>query len=119
MCFIRRRFGSVRRLAVLMVAMNWISGCADGQERPDAYLEDDLPSSAKLVEVDRCSAPAEGCPCDAPGTSVDCGRVTVTVDEYTTCFEGSRLCGADGTWGACEADQAVADALSDMASTKK
>ncbi|MGC4067833.1 MAG: hypothetical protein QM784_24915 [Polyangiaceae bacterium] len=114
MRFFRRRFGSVRRLAVLLVAMNWISGCADARERPDAYLDDESPSSAKLVDVDRCGEPAEGCPCSEPGTSIDCGRVTVKIDEYTTCFEGSRLCGADGTWGACEADQDVADALSDM-----
>jgi hypothetical protein len=114
MCIIRRPFGAVRRFALVLLAMNWISGCADAQDRPDAYLDDELPSKGRLVDVDSCSEPEEGCPCSEPGMLLDCGRVTVEVDEYTTCFEGSRMCAADGTWGACEADQAIAGALNVM-----
>jgi hypothetical protein len=78
------------------------------QERPDPYVE--KTSNQTVLELNEpCASPTEGCPCAEPGVIADCGQVTVKVDDYETCYEGSRLCDATGVWGACEPDQIVAE----------
>lgn len=107
MCNIRRRFGTLWSLAVLLVTSGFVVACADPQSHPDAYVEDVQNSGASPEAVDACASPKAGCPCAEPGVVVDCGRVTVKVDNYETCFDGGRLCQSDGTWGNCEPDQVV------------
>lgn len=47
-----------------------------------------------------CATPQEGCPCNVPGTSVECGAIKSTDGDTVTCSMGLRTCGA-GAWGAC------------------
>lgn len=82
-------------------------GCAGAEDgHPTTYQYEATPTHT-AVPVDRCSVPNEGCQCTTPGEIVDCGKVKVKVDNYETCYEGSRLCGQDATWGPCLADQAI------------
>lgn len=82
-------------------------GCAGGEdEHPSAYQYEATPASS-AEPFDPCSVPNEGCTCNTPGEIVDCGKVMVRVDNYETCYEGSRLCGVSGVWGKCLADQAI------------
>jgi hypothetical protein len=92
-------------LALLLLCLP--VGCVGGEdEHPATYQYEATPAST-AAPVDRCSVPNEGCACTTPGDIVDCGKVTVKVDDYETCYEGSRLCGKDALWGPCLADQAI------------
>jgi hypothetical protein len=94
-----------RGLALLL--LSFPVGCAGGEEgHPAAYQYGVTPAStAKSIE--RCAVPNEGCPCKSPGEILDCGKVVVKVDGYESCYEASRLCAEDATWGPCISDQAI------------
>jgi hypothetical protein len=51
-----------------------------------------------------CSSPADGCPCDSPGATVECGEVVRRSNDFVTCSMGHRTC-QGGRWGACEGDR--------------
>jgi hypothetical protein len=92
-------------VAVLLVAS--AVGCAaETDEHPSTYQYEASPDGS-ANPVDPCATPNEGCLCSEVGQIVDCGRVTVQVGDYKTCYEGSRLCSDDGVWGACVADQTI------------
>jgi hypothetical protein len=52
---------------------------------------------------DPCASHQTGCACDQEGTTVECGSVKQTIDNYVICSEGVRTCGS-GQWGDCVAD---------------
>ena len=49
-----------------------------------------------------CGTPQEGCPCTSPGTAIACGKQVVQgPSSFLYCYEGTRVCGADGKYGPC------------------
>jgi hypothetical protein len=83
----------------------WVMLCAllvgcNEHERPRFYQLGD--AGAHAMQPSTCDdRPSEGCPCDVPGTLVDCGEVRDRTNDYVTCMQGVRLCGDEHTWGAC------------------
>lgn len=97
---------AAKGLLLLVIGTLSVACGSESEERPEAYVEASA-SAITQQSADSCGQPKEGCACSVPGEIVDCGRVTVKVDDYETCFEGSRLCDATGTWGACVPDQDI------------
>jgi hypothetical protein len=94
-----------RGLALLLLSLQ--VGCAGAQdEHPSKYQYDATPTPA-ADNVDRCATPDEGCACSNPGEIIDCGKIVVKVNNYETCYEGSRICTEAATWGPCAADQVI------------
>jgi hypothetical protein len=103
-----RRMSRVPWLALVLVFLQW--GCVEGEDgHPATYQYDATPSHDP--QSDPCAVPNQGCACPNPGEVVDCGKVIVRVDGYETCYEGSRICQGDSTWGACASDQAIVQLL--------
>lgn len=50
-----------------------------------------------------CATPQEGCACDTPGATAECGQVVSSTADVVTCTMGTRTCNA-GTWGTCVGD---------------
>ncbi|MGC4066582.1 MAG: carboxypeptidase-like regulatory domain-containing protein [Polyangiaceae bacterium] len=78
-----------------------VLGCSTEERLPN-YEPEPAQSGGSGGEVDACATNAAGCPCEHPGDVIDCGEVKSQVDNYVTCMQGTRLCGADGKWGICE-----------------
>ena len=57
-----------------------------------------------------CANHEEGCPCDEPGESSDCGRIERVSGDYVWCSTGKQICDQYGSWGACIGDQIAASA---------
>jgi hypothetical protein len=101
--------GMAQRLTILTFCGMNLGACGgEPQEHPDPYVVEQASKATKKTAADPCTSPSEGCPCENPGEIVDCGRVSVKVDDYEACFDGSRLCDGTGTWGACEPDSVIA-----------
>jgi len=97
----------IKWCGALALLLGLTAGCASAvDEHPASYQYQAMPAG-DTTTVDPCAQPNEGCSCANPGEVVDCGKVLVRVDNYETCYEGSRLCGKNGLWGACLADQAI------------
>jgi hypothetical protein len=47
-----------------------------------------------------CGVPAEGCPCDVEGATVQCPGPKIHTGNYTTCAPGKRAC-LNRVWGPC------------------
>jgi hypothetical protein len=54
----------------------------------------------------QCSPGVEGCPCEEPGKTIDCGKLLVKEGEYVTCSMGRSQC-VGTKWGACLGDRIV------------
>jgi len=57
-----------------------------------------------------CANHEEGCPCDQPGETTDCGRIKRVAGDYVWCSTGKQTCDQYGSWGACIGDQIAASA---------
>jgi hypothetical protein len=102
--------GMALRLTLLTLCGMNLGACGgEPQEHPDMYVVEQATKVAPKPTIDTCTSPSEGCPCENPGEIIDCGRVSVKVDDYETCFDGSRLCNGTGKWGACEPDSVIAE----------
>ena len=55
-----------------------------------------------------CANHEEGCPCDQPGETTDCGRIKRVAGDYVWCSTGVQTCDEYGSWGACTGDQVAA-----------
>jgi len=108
---ITRPIGLPKSLGMLLVVLCCPLACAQQQEHPDTYTDTTSVVDVAPTAVDPCASPKEGCPCASPGEILDCGQIKVKVDNYETCFEGSRLCKANGTWGQCAPDQVIVGQL--------
>ncbi len=78
-------------------------GCGAPGSLPNYKLGESEPRTTATGST-KCDSPNEGCACPVPGELVDCGEVRERTDDYVTCMQGVRLCGADGLWGACAGD---------------
>lgn len=97
------------RWAIAVVAAVCSQACADSDDdRPATYRYEATPTSDEpAAENGGCTVANQGCPCDSPGEIRDCGKIVVRVDDYSTCYDGSRICTDEGVWSACAADQAI------------
>lgn len=99
----RRSRPIVRALALLAVGAS-VAAC--GSERPAAG---DGTGSSTVAPV--CVTPQDGCPCNDPGASIECGTVERRSGDYVTCSMGYRTCGA-GKWGSCNPTSITAKSVS-------
>lgn len=86
-----------------------LQGCADNDDEHPSVYRYDATLAADRSELEPCTVPNQGCPCRNPGEIRGCGKITVSVDGYETCYQGSRICKDAGVWSACEADQVIVD----------
>lgn len=87
-----------RALSALGILMATVAACGS-EDLPSAGQDvgEGLPSPASAS----CATPREGCPCNEPGKTIECGHVERRSEDYVTCSMGYRTCGA-GKWGTCE-----------------
>jgi hypothetical protein len=52
-----------------------------------------------------CANHEQGCPCDQPGETTDCGRIKRVAGDYVWCSTGTQTSDQYGSWGACTGDQ--------------
>lgn len=96
---------------MVLLLLSLSVGCAGDDERHPTTLQYEATPTSKVDELDRCEIPNEGCDCATPGEVVDCGKVIVKVDNYETCYVGSRICSHEATWGPCVSDQVIAQSM--------
>ncbi len=60
-----------------------------------------------------CATPQMGCPC-APGLVVACGEKVSGDLNFIYCYQGRRVCGLGGTYGACGEGSVVPHAVSNV-----
>lgn len=95
-------YANVARLGTIVPLLCvLLFGCSEEERLPNYRL---APPNATTEQIHRCAVPAEGCSCDEPGKLLDCGEVSVRIDDYVTCTEGVRTCLDDNTWGPCVGD---------------
>jgi hypothetical protein len=99
--------GGTRFWVVVGILLSFPIGCAGGEDEHPATYQYQATPATPVNSADRCATPNEGCPCDTPGEVVNCGKVLVKVDNYETCYEGSRICTNEAAWGPCVPDQSV------------
>src|SRR5450432_3236655 len=80
-------------------------GCSGAGDPPPPMAVTDtsetkpMPSSAEV-----CQNHEEGCPCDQPGETTDCGRIKRVEGNYVWCATGHQVCTDDGEGGKCKGD---------------
>jgi hypothetical protein len=95
--------------ASLVVYMVLGTGCSSaGDQNPPLLAASDSPAIATPSAPEACANHEQGCPCDEPSATVECGRVKRVAGDYVWCSTGTQTCDEYGSWGACTGD-AVAD----------
>jgi hypothetical protein len=86
----------LRLLAVVLVALSALSGCAK-KPRSLAGIGVGLPPG----EVgDPCAVPNTGCACETDGEEIECGSTVAQAGDTLTCKKGTRVC-EDSKWSEC------------------
>jgi hypothetical protein len=97
--------------ASLVVYMVLGTGCSSaGDQNPPMLAAGDSPAMAAPTSPEVCADHAEGCPCDDPGATIDCGRVKRVAGDYVWCSTGKQTCDQYGSWGTCIGDAVAAPA---------
>lgn len=97
----RTKTGILVRFVPYLLGLLGAASCSEHERLPN-YQSNAGPSAGASGHAVACATPKQGCACDEPGAAAPCGEVRTTVDGYASCAEAVRLCGSDGTWGACE-----------------
>lgn len=98
-------WGIARYLLPAIAVVAVVVSCTT-QGNPNITGGGSLPNSGGTL----CGTPHEGCPCDNPGTVVECGRVERTSGDQVSCSMGKRTCVGD-KWGACVGSEIVVKTL--------
>lgn len=87
------------------------TGCSstDDANPPMLASAGSMPMSAPTTP-DLCANHEQGCPCDQPGETTDCGRIKRVAGDYVWCSTGTQTCDQYGSWGVCTGDQVAASA---------
>jgi hypothetical protein len=86
------------------------TGCSSaGDPNPPMLAAGDSPAMATPSAPETCANHEEGCPCDEPGATTDCGRVKRIAGDYVWCSTGTQTCDQYGSWGKCTGDAVAAD----------
>jgi len=100
------RFFYVAALAICTVLG---TGCSSADDtNPPMLADTGAKPMATPTSPEVCANHEEGCPCDQPGETTDCGRIKRVAGDYVWCSTGVQTCDQYGSWGACIGDQ-VAD----------
>ena len=96
--------------AALAIGTALGTGCSSADEHNPPMLattdaDTPMPSPAGTSV---CSNHEEGCPCDVPGETTDCGRIERIAGDYVWCSTGMQTCDEFGSWGKCTGDQIAA-----------
>ena len=97
----------IRLFLIASLALNIVfaTGCSGAGDPPppmpveSVNASKEAPSSAEV-----CQNHEEGCPCDLPGETTDCGRIQRVQGNYVWCATGHQVCTDDGEWGKCKGD---------------
>ena len=83
------------------------TGCSSAGDNNPPMLAADGSSMpmATPTAPDVCANHEQGCPCDEPGETTDCGRIKRVAGDYVWCSTGMQTCDQYGSWGACIGDQ--------------
>jgi len=85
------------------------SGCSSGGDsNPPMLASNGSPPMATPSAAEACTNHEQGCPCDQPGETTDCGRIKRVAGDYVWCSTGQQTCDEYGSWGACIGDQVAA-----------
>jgi hypothetical protein len=100
------RFLYITALAICTVLG---TGCSSADDtNPPMLADSGTKPMATPTTPEVCANHEQGCPCDQPGETTDCGRIKRVADDYVWCSTGIQTCDQYGSWGACVGDQ-VAD----------
>ena len=81
------------------------TGCSSaGDQSPPMLAAGDSPAMATPNAPEACGNHEQGCPCDEPGATIECGRVKRVAGDYVWCSTGTQTCDEYGSWGACTGD---------------
>jgi hypothetical protein len=92
----------VAGLGLYTVFATGCSGAGDPPPPMDVEATNAPKTAPSSVEV--CQNHEEGCPCDVPGETTDCGRIKRVEGDYVWCSTGHQVCTDDGEWGKCKGD---------------
>ena len=95
--------------ASLAVYMALGTGCSSADQNPPMLAAGDSAAMPTPTAPEVCADHAQGCPCDEPGATVECGRVKRIAGDYVWCSTGKQTCDEYGSWGACSGDAIAAD----------
>ncbi|HYQ30194.1 MAG TPA: hypothetical protein VER04_23350 [Polyangiaceae bacterium] len=105
------RFFSFAALALCTLLA---SGCSSaGDNNPPMLASNGSQPMAAPSAPEVCANHEQGCPCDQPGETTDCGRIKRVAGDYVWCSTGMQTCDDDGNWGACIGDQVAGSTESD------
>ncbi|MEI9937105.1 MAG: hypothetical protein WDO69_07755 [Pseudomonadota bacterium] len=88
------------------------TGCSSADDTNPPMLATDGAAKpmATPTAPEVCANHEQGCPCDQPGETTDCGRIKRVAGDYVWCSTGMQTCDQYGSWGACIGDQVAGDA---------
>ncbi|HKO47363.1 MAG TPA: hypothetical protein VJV79_06555 [Polyangiaceae bacterium] len=87
------------------------TGCSAGDANPPMLGSDGgNKPMATPTAPEVCANHEQGCPCDQPGETTDCGRIERVAGNYVWCSTGMQTCDEYGSWSACIGDQIAASA---------
>lgn len=85
------------------------TGCSSaGDSAPPLLAAYDSNLMAAPMKPEPCANHEEGCPCDDPAETTDCGRIQRVAGDYVWCSTGRQTCTMDGVWSKCTGDQLAA-----------
>jgi len=87
------------------------TGCSSAGDANPPMLPGEGPKPmATPTAAEACADHEQGCPCDQPGETAECGRVKRIAGDYVWCSTGIQTCDEFGSWGACIGDETAASA---------
>jgi len=93
-------------LAALTLCAVLGTACSGGEDgNPPMLASEPTKPMATPSAPEVCANHEEGCPCDMPGETTDCGRIKRVAGDYVWCSTGIQTCDQYGSWGACVGDQ--------------
>ncbi|MET0791429.1 MAG: hypothetical protein ABW061_07900 [Polyangiaceae bacterium] len=94
---------SLASLALFVLLGTGCSSAGD-QNPPMLAASGEAPTMGTPTAPEVCADHAQGCPCDEPGATIECGRVKRIAGDYVWCSTGKQTCDQYGSWGACIGD---------------
>lgn len=102
------RIGVGVTLAITLTGLGVVVSCADAPPANGGA------GDRTQLSPPSCVTPQAGCPC-TPGLEVACGEKFSGDQNFIYCYQGRRVCGPGGTFGACLEGTVVAHALTSVA----
>jgi len=93
-------------IVALAICSSFATGCSSaGDDNPPMLASEGSKPMATPSAAEVCANHEQGCPCDQPGETTDCGRIKRVAGDYVWCSTGVQTCDEYGSWGACVGDQ--------------